>query len=107
MSPNNPTVATRLALIEQAQQATNAKLDELLALVKATNGRVAKVEAQELICQAKGMPGLPERVSQLEDARKRLEGGLGLVRWVIGGNLLTLLTLVALVVSLVRRGWSP
>lgn len=114
--------ATRLALIEQAQVVANEKLDELLTLAKATNGRVTKVEMQELTCQASGVTGLPARMLAVEDATREMHGEHGLparvralenlrtemqgvvrvAKWAVGGGLLGLLSLLAQLLGMVK-----
>lgn len=93
---------TRLALIEQAQDTMNGKLDEILALAKSTNGRVHKVEQQEIVCQASGVTGLPQRVRDLEDAVAEMKTVARVAKWAAGGGLLGTLALIAQLLDKVR-----
>ena len=99
-----PTTATRLALIEQAQVETNAKLDELLKLAKATNGRVGSVERQETICRASGVIGLPERVRALEDIATEMRSVGRVAKWAVGGGLAGAVALLWQAVQVVTKG---
>lgn len=102
MGDKNVTMVTRLALIEQAQQTTNGKLDELLRLTKATNERMANVERQETMCIASGVTGLPERVRVLEDVVTEMRGVGRVAKWALGGGLAGALALLAQLLGAVK-----
>ncbi len=102
VSDERQTTNTRLALIEQTQQQMSGKLDDLLELARSTNGRVNKVEQQEIVCQASGVIGLPQRVVVLEDAIKEMRTVARVAKWAVGGGLAGVAALIAQILSMVK-----